>query len=176
MESLVLKRKKTIIKNKEEILDLTSSSVSYPIEDPLIVDSFFCGDDMCMRPDLASYAAYGVSDYFDVICKFNGISNPFALDRDTYMLIPDLKYMDSVIINNDNKNIAEDIRSQYIDVSKESNIDPKRLEFEKTLEELRKNSRGVNFSDYSLPPNLAEPGAREGNINDNGTIILGNDI
>lgn len=40
------------------------------------------------RPDLISYDAYGDSMYGDVICKLNGISNPFELNEGMKLVIP----------------------------------------------------------------------------------------
>lgn len=40
------------------------------------------------RPDLISYDAYGDTMYADVICKLNGISNPFELNAGMKLIIP----------------------------------------------------------------------------------------
>lgn len=40
------------------------------------------------RPDLLSYDAYGDSTFADVICKLNGISNPFELNVGMKVIIP----------------------------------------------------------------------------------------
>jgi hypothetical protein len=40
------------------------------------------------RPDLISYDAYGDTRYADIICKLNGISNPFELNVGTKLIIP----------------------------------------------------------------------------------------
>lgn len=47
-------------------------------------------DDYIARPDLISLAVYGTDEYADILCKINGISNPFELNRDMILLIPDL--------------------------------------------------------------------------------------
>lgn len=41
-----------------------------------------------MRPDLVSLAYYGTENYADIICKYNGISNPFSLAKDDIIKIP----------------------------------------------------------------------------------------
>ena len=41
-----------------------------------------------MRIDLISFQYYGTEDYLDILCKFNGISNPFSLIRDQLIRIP----------------------------------------------------------------------------------------
>lgn len=40
------------------------------------------------RPDLISYDAYGDTMYTDVICKLNGISNPFELNEGMKLIVP----------------------------------------------------------------------------------------
>lgn len=40
------------------------------------------------RPDLISYDAYGDTMFADVICKLNGISNPFELNEGMQLIIP----------------------------------------------------------------------------------------
>lgn len=40
------------------------------------------------RPDILSYDIYGDSIYSDLICKLNGISNPFELNKDMVLVIP----------------------------------------------------------------------------------------
>ena len=41
-----------------------------------------------MRPDLISMAMYGDIDEAEYILKFSGISNPFSLDKDDILKIP----------------------------------------------------------------------------------------
>lgn len=43
------------------------------------------------RPDLISLDAYGDTQYADVICKLNGISNPFELNEGMEILIPTME-------------------------------------------------------------------------------------
>lgn len=40
------------------------------------------------RPDIISYDAYGDAMYADIICKLNGISNPFELNVGMILVIP----------------------------------------------------------------------------------------
>ena len=41
-----------------------------------------------MRIDLISFNYYGTEDYLDIICKFNGISNPFSLEQGQILKVP----------------------------------------------------------------------------------------
>lgn len=45
-------------------------------------------DEFIARPDLISYRAYGDTMYTDVVCKLNGISNPFELNTGMKLILP----------------------------------------------------------------------------------------
>lgn len=45
-------------------------------------------DEYIARPDLIAYDAYGDSGYADIICKINGISNPFELNLGMQIIVP----------------------------------------------------------------------------------------
>lgn len=45
-------------------------------------------DDFIARMDLVSKQLYGDPDYADILCKLNGISNPFELNSGTEIIVP----------------------------------------------------------------------------------------
>jgi len=49
------------------------------------------------RPDLISLAVYGDDKYADVICKINGLSNPFELNEGMYLYTPDIDTITKVL-------------------------------------------------------------------------------
>lgn len=51
------------------------------------------------RPDLLSLDIYGDEMYADLICKLNGISNPYELAVGQYLLIPSLSAVDNFFIS-----------------------------------------------------------------------------
>lgn len=61
-----------------------------PYIDPVVVNQYYVA-----RPDLISLAVYGTDEYGDMICKFNGISNPFELNEDMVLLIPPIDWASS---------------------------------------------------------------------------------
>lgn len=50
------------------------------------------------RPDLISLAMYGDDKYADIICKINGISNPFELNEDDIIVVPNIEYLNECIL------------------------------------------------------------------------------
>lgn len=177
MISNILNNKTVITKpNGEEIVDLTTKCINYSSEQPLVIDSFYVADDAVMRPDLVSNIAYGTTDYFDYILKFNSISNPFSIDKDMYISVPDLRYMEDSLNQPKKTDVVDAVRKQYLDPSKGGTVDPKRLEFNQAIKELRQKSNSTNFTDYPFPPNLAQPGSKEGRATSDGKVTLGGDV
>lgn len=42
------------------------------------------------RPDLVSLDLYGTTEYADIICKLNGVSNPFELNAGMELILPNI--------------------------------------------------------------------------------------
>lgn len=61
------------------------------------------------RPDLISRIMYGTEIYGDFLCKVNGISNPFEINEDDVLIIPNLNNMgDFMMEDNFNDTLVED--------------------------------------------------------------------
>lgn len=58
------------------------------------------------RPDLISLAIYGDDKYGDIICKVNGISNPFELNEGMLIFIPSYETITN-LLTKPNSNITE---------------------------------------------------------------------
>jgi len=167
MQSKILAQKPVFRKNGQNIIDLTAQSLKYK-DSAIVIDAVLVDENMAMRPDLISYVAYGIVSNWDLILKFNGISNPFSIDVGQILLIPDLAYMNSQIQNESKlKQAADNVRNQYIDESKKSKIDPKKIIYDQMVKNITNQ-----ISKYNLPPNIAEPGRTEITIQD-GKIYLG---
>ena len=70
----------------EVIFDLLSQTFGLPKEfdfNILVVSKEYIA-----RPDLIALDAYGDTMFADVICKVNGISNPFELNEGMYLILP----------------------------------------------------------------------------------------
>lgn len=51
------------------------------------------------RPDLISLDAYGDTMYADVICKLNGVSNPFELNEGMQIILPSPDIITDFVVN-----------------------------------------------------------------------------
>jgi len=61
---------------------------------PIIVNKYYVA-----RPDLISLDVFGDDRYGDLICKYNGISNPFDLNEGMAILIPPMDWINTRIQN-----------------------------------------------------------------------------
>jgi hypothetical protein len=164
-------------KNGEKYLDLTYPSIRYNY-DPYIESAVPMTPEMTMRPDLLSQAAYGSTDLWDLILKYNGYSNPFSIDEDDIFLIPTVADMkDQLAPSGAQDRLADSVRKQYVDVSKKAQTDPKLAELEKKRREAqRAKAEGKGIPSVSnLPPNIAEAGDREIVIK-GGKVYFGPDV
>lgn len=84
----VLNNKKKIFSDwlQEEIINLNDSTFTIPKE--YQYEILEVTEKYIARPDLISKEIYGDTLYSDLICKLNGISNPFELNKDMLLIIP----------------------------------------------------------------------------------------
>lgn len=173
MLSLDTLTKKTTAVNQfgENIIDLTFASFLYN-RDVTVTASTMVTDDFEMRPDLIARIYYGNISKLDYILKFNGISNPFSLERGTILLIGDLKEMESNFVNvttNSPETKSADLRAKFFDKNRLSKKDVKRLELVQ-----QKSSQFQNAAS-NLPPNMADIGSQEIKV-ENGVVVFGGDV
>jgi hypothetical protein len=71
---------------QEEIYNLLD--LTFLIPNRYNYNIFTVTKDYIARPDLISYDAYGDETFADIICKVNGISNPFELNEGMRIIIP----------------------------------------------------------------------------------------
>jgi len=100
--------------NGNEIVDLTSSTFRVNQK----ISQYFLRkvpSDYRMRPDLIALTELGTTDKTEYIMMFNQIGNPFSIDRDDVLLIPELIEADSMIWSgNESPTMDEDTNIQDI--------------------------------------------------------------
>ena len=70
----------------EDILDLMN--YTFEIPESYTYNIFEVTKEYIARPDLISLDAYGDGMFTDIICKLNGVSNPFELNEGMKLIIP----------------------------------------------------------------------------------------
>ena len=89
--------------------------ITFQIPENYIYNIFTVTDEYIARPDLISLDAYGDTMFADIICKLNGISNPFELNTGMKLIIPSPEsIMDFAVRPGDDFMDKEDSISQVI--------------------------------------------------------------
>lgn len=177
MSLTVFELKPIVTKGDISIRDLTAPSIRYNY-DPVLVGAYAVNSLSEMRPDLASRGAYGSADFWDLLLKYNGISNPFSLSTEDILLIPSLTDMKEQLADRSEPDpIGDAVRKQYIDVSKKAQLDPRLANIElKRRDAQRKKAEKFGVASVNnLPPNIAEEGSREIVIK-GGKVYFGADV
>lgn len=99
LDYTILSQKPTITVVKDNVSNtykdlLTQTFTGVNIEGGKVV---MVEKDYVARPDLISLAVYGDDRYADFICKVNGVSNPFELNEDMILYIPDMNNIQKAI-------------------------------------------------------------------------------
>lgn len=124
----ILANKNKIKLNGEDAYDLLSgkSFVDMKLSNGnfVVVNKYYVA-----RPDLISLACYGEDMYGDIICKVNGISNPFELNEDDLLFIPSIDFVreNTKMLNSQNNDLIDDADNEEI-VQKVSSYQKKPLE------------------------------------------------
>ena len=142
----ILKNKNKLTNKTEEYIDLLSNSVNLNID--LNGEIIYINEYYVARPDLVSLAKYGTDMYADIICKINGISNPFELNKGMYIIIPNINIIDNYL-KSSNKD------SELIDKS-DTNVLSKNLNnYQKNVNDKRSpNNQLVGKSNYIIDKSL----------------------
>lgn len=151
-----------------ELIDLTQQNFK-PSDNYIIYDFVIVHKDYQMRPDLLAQEIYGNINNAELLLKQGGISNPFSLDENDFILLQELSDIESQFVNNKNKEKLNNIRNQYIDSSKASETDKNFVLFENRKKLKNKKQK------ESLPPNISNIGDQEIKLS-NGNVIYGEDV
>lgn len=87
----ILNRKPIIERNGTKYMDLAVQTIDPTVQitgSLLVVNKYYVA-----RPDLISLAVYGDDQYADLLCKINGISNPFELNENDVIIIPHVEVL-----------------------------------------------------------------------------------
>ena len=153
------------ISTGEQIVDLISSTFNFG-ESNTTMGPTVVNEDEIMRPDRLSEKLYSSQNYWDVILKFNGISNPFSLDFGEMLFAPSVGYLEKLV------SPAKTIIDKGTEPAKKNEstvIKPKSKKDERMLAAIRTRVSEV------LPPNINQTGAKNVKV-ENGRVILGPDM
>jgi hypothetical protein len=143
------------------IWDLTRSSVSY-LQNNMEIDTLYIVTEYYqMRPDIIASMKYGDAGKMGSLLKFNNISNPFAINTGTFLIVPAPKSIE------DTFNLKKLINQES--GTSNTNTNPNEV-FKKNQEQKKfKVSEGrKNFLDAKvknqpsliISPNVTQPNAK----------------
>lgn len=150
--------------NGDEIRDLTVGAFQMNSTAPSNYKVYKVPSSMVMRPDLLSNSAYGTTEYTEMVLKYNAISNPFSIDVDDLIVIPDRDAILNVVAPTKevDDNMLVNKSYKYIDPTKF----PKHSQ---TISDFDKRDVTV------LPPNISNVG-EEQITHRNGRVYFGENI
>lgn len=139
----ILNRKPLIKIDGEQCYDLLApiyklSTVYKP--KMIIVNEYYVA-----RPDLISFAIYGDDKYADILCKVNGISNPFEMNENDTLIIPNIEWLNECLETNPapSKLVQDDETDTIHDIDTNN--------YQKRKDELRSpNEQTIGDSNYII--------------------------
>jgi hypothetical protein len=110
---------------QDTIYNLLDNTFILP-ENGFNFNTFIVSKDYVARPDLISLDAYNDTKYADVLCKINGISNPFELNEGMEIIIPSISSISDFYVDlsrefNAEDDIIENSKNIYSNKSKNKN-------------------------------------------------------
>ncbi len=163
LSSKLLRAKKLFLNiNGESIIDLISSTFKFS-KSPVSTGAIFVNEYEVMRPDLVSERIYATQDNWDVILKYNGVSNPFSLDFGEMLLAPTFNSVSTLI------SVPNNVLEKGTEPAKKNEsqlIVPKTPKDTKRLESIRTKVPEV------VPPNVNLSGSKNIQVID-GEVIFG---
>jgi len=142
---------------EDGIIDLTKSVFDY--EDYVTIrEIVIISDSMEGKPWLISKIYYGSEKYLDVLCFFNGISNPLTIKRGDVIFIPDLDSMLKALTDLSNSDPKQNPTNNKL-----AKLDQNRIK--KLLSDV--GSDVIIKNPNQVPPNVDQ------NTTEDGTITLG---
>ena len=164
----ILENKQEKIINGINMIDLTTPSTDQEIN-PGYSRFIVTTEEMTMRADLVSHMYCGNQDKLGTLLKINSIGNPFSLDSNEILFIPD-----SRTLNNLPKKPAGEEQGQI----RKSFRKQLQERVSKVSENRKEYLNSVSISEATqvpLPPNVAQDGSEQFKV-ENGKLIFGSDI
>lgn len=140
----ILRRKKTIIKNGEEIVDFSEPTFVPNELNPNyeITRVISLTDDYIMRPDLVSNVVYNNTYDMDKLLKINEISDPLSLKESDGLIVIDKRSLDSFYVTPEEEQTTQ---QTFLDKNKGVKKDNTRLEILKKISQKVKNGSSQNL-------------------------------
>lgn len=152
--------------NGDTVVDLISSTFSFDKGGVTSEGYILVKEEEAMRPDLISYRMYSDISNYEILMKYNGISNPFSIEPGEILFAPPYRDLDKMVTPP--KNVVE--KGIVKTNSNESALlNPKTNKDKKRLEALKDRVKEI------VPPNINTSGNKNVKVKD-GKVIFGEDV
>jgi len=165
--SKILRSKRPFITaSGESIVDLISSTFSFLRTGERSDGLIRVQQEEAMRPDLISDRVYSSHEYYDLLLKYNGISNPFSIAPGEILIAPPFKEFNVMLTSP--KTVFEKGEERKA-TTEDKLLNPKTVKDKKRLEALKDRVKEI------VPPNVNTAGNRNVKVKD-GKVIFGEDV
>jgi hypothetical protein len=150
--------------NGDEVIDLIRRAVSFIGVKSNVGQGYLVNEDTVMRPDLIAQQFYGDSSSTDLLLKYNGYSNPFAIDINDFFRIPDSENLSKFGGTPSLANLGPRKKKANVVLAPKTKKDKRRIEYQ------------LNRLDTSAPPVAPNVALDSGVKVLNGQIVFGSDV
>jgi hypothetical protein len=150
--------------NGDEVIDLIRRAVSFIGVKSNVGQGYLVNEDTVMRPDLIAQQFYGDSSSTDLLLKYNGYSNPFAIDINDFFRIPDSENLSKFGGTPNLANLGSRKKKANVVLAPKTKKDKRRIEYQ------------LNRLDTSAPPVAPNVALDSGVKVLNGQIVFGSDV
>ena len=165
--SKLLRIKKIFTKaNGDSLVDLISSTFNFEKTGGAAEGFIQVQEEEAMRPDLISVRMYSEQSYYELLMKYNGISNPFSLAPGEILLLPPYKALANALVPA--KTVLEKGVAK-LSSNEDKLLNPKTVKDKKRLEALKDKVKEI------VPPNVNTAGNKNIKVKD-GKVIFGDDV
>lgn len=161
ISKLLRTKKFETLESGERKVDLMSATYKFDMTG-IGYGNLFVSEAEAMRPDLMSMRVYSAYDLWDVLLKYNGVSNPFSLNVGEILLIPNLSKTRQMIVSP--KEVPEK-GTEPQKKNEERLMNPKSAKDKLRLESLRTKVAEV------VPPNVNLTGSQNVRVVDGRTVF-----
>lgn len=151
--SLILQEKGTrFAEDGTKIVDLFQRNFPNLIGTPFRFSLFEIDSESEFRPLQVSMMNYNGNTYWDLVLKFNGISNPFDIQNGDVLIIPDKDFLDNLIIQaeeDDEIEVDAEIITSLIADKRLPDETPKRTQRKRPTERIRGDD-GVRITEEGI--------------------------
>lgn len=102
-------------KNGNTLVDLTKSIFAKSARGLNAYQTVKINSHYQMRADKVAFAEYGNDEYTEYILKYSGVSNPFSIDQDDVLFIPDPMEADAQMVDLEDTetNLQQQVQTYY---------------------------------------------------------------